>query len=454
MLRGVMRVVCLRWCALPLAALCALTTPGCDDGDAPATDAGAAPTDLGPLEDLGPPQDTGRDVPVPAFDAGTAPVCGLAPRFGSIARRGAGYTTLEPGALAPYRQGFVLAWRESAPRIAVGDAAPAQRDAVVTAAVGTDGTLLRGRTVAVDSAAAGTDLGTPVAVSFGAEGAAVLFSDNLGLPGEARFRSRIQGFLIDRDGVGAAPTLVADGYAAPFAAALPGGAAMVLSARVVDTLDGGLVVARPVSFRLTPALGQDPPLGRDLTGTVPLEAESVAFGPAPGGAAMVYRAGDQVRVTRFDVEGVVSPRVAVTREVNPPRIDDASATEEAAVLAWTDTVNGMSTVTTAVVGDNGHLRLRRELDRFPGEGARVATVAAYGGVAVVWTHGAGDAASLRAVVVQPDGVVRGQPRDLLAVPGAEGRVVVQAAGRALRFAVRVRDTEGVGIGFGQACLPE
>jgi len=400
------------------------------------------------------PVDVGVDVGPGPYDAGAAPVCGLAPRFAPLAQRGTGYTTLEPGAIAPFRQGFVLAWRESAPRIAMGDAALTQRDAIATAAVGTDGTVQRARSVVVDSATEGTDLDTPEAVSLGAEGAAVVFGEVLGLPGEPRFRTRIRAFPIDRDGAPGAMVNVADDHGSPFAASLPGGAAMVLSSRVVETLDGGLVVARPVSFLLTSSLQRDPPLGRDLTGTIPLEAESVVFGAAPGGSALVYKAGDQVRVTRFDAMGVVNPRVAITREVNPPRIEAAAATEEAAVIAWTDTLNGMSTINTAVVGDNGRLRLRQELDRFVGSGARVAATAAYGGVAVVWTRGTGDAAMLRGAVIQPNGIVRVAARDLVAVPGAEGRVIVYAQGRSLRFAVRTRSPEGVSLGFGQLCLPE
>ncbi len=441
------------WLLGALALSVGVWATGCDDSPAPSSDA-AAPADLGVEADLPPPpEDVPHDGGPGPYDAGSPPVCGLAPRFAPLAARAPGYTTVEPGAIAPYRMGFVVAWRESAPRIPLGDAAPPQRDAVVVAAVGTDGTTLRSRSAVVESASEGTDLGTPEAVPFGAEGAAVIFGDTLGLPGESRFRTRIRAFPVDRDGAPGDAVLVADDHGSPFAAALPGGVPMVLASRVLETLDGGVVIARPVSFRLSPSLVRDPPLGRDLTGTVPLEAESVQFGAAPDGAALVYRAGDQVRVTRFDRDGVVNPRVAITREVNPPRIEAAAATDEAAVLAWTDTVNGMSTVTAAVVGDDNRLRLRQELDRFVGP-TRVAAAAAHGGVALVWTRGTAEAATLRGVVVQPNGIVRGAPRDLVSVPGAEGRVVVQVTGRSLRFALRARGADGVSLGFGQVCLPE
>lgn len=174
------------WLLGALALSAGVWATGCDDAASPPSDA-ATPSDLGAEADLPlPPEDVPRDVGPGPYDAGSAPVCGLSPRFAPLAERAPGYTTVEPGAIAPYRMGFVVAWRESAPRIALGDAAPPQRDAIVVAAVGTDGTLLRARSGVVESASEGTDLGTPEAVSFGAEGAAVVFSDTLGLPGEAR----------------------------------------------------------------------------------------------------------------------------------------------------------------------------------------------------------------------------------------------------------------------------
>ncbi|MBL8605105.1 MAG: hypothetical protein JNK72_24460 [Myxococcales bacterium] len=426
---------------------------GCDDTPAPSVDAGGL-ADVETPVDLGPSVDVGVDAGRAPYDAGPSPVCGLAPRFGALVPRGAGYTTLEPGSLAPHRLGFLVAWRESAPRLMGGDAGPLRRDAMVFAAVGTDGTVVRGRTEVYESAAANTDVTTPVVLGRADGSAAMLFNETLASPGAREFRTDLRGAAISADAVAGAVRTVAAQHGEPFAAALPDGTPWVLTSRITETLDGGLVIARPTSFRLSAGLERVPEAGVDLTGIVPLEAESVLVSPAPSGAGLVYRLGPDVRLTRFDNTGAIDLRVRTVREVGAPTLEAAAVLGDSAVMAYTDTVNGMVTVNVVVIADKGGLVLRRELERFEGSQGRVAVTHAHGGAAVVWTRGSGDNAVLRGVVVQPDGVLRGAPRELLRVPGAEGRIVARAEGRALRFAVRTRASDGVALGFGQLCLAE
>jgi len=86
----------------------------------------------------------------------------------------------------------------------------------------------------------------------------------------------------------------------------------------------------------------------------------------------------------------------------------------------------------------------------------VAVAPAFGGAAVVWLRGVGDTITIRATTLQPDGLVRNAPRDVVRAPRAGGRLhmVVGEGARVATFAAQDIDANGAqGVSLGRSCLP-
>lgn len=420
--------------------------PGVDAGPLSDAKADVPAVDLPAVTDAGPP-DTG----VP-YDAGAPPRCDLTAGFGRVLERGPDVRVLEPGALLRRPGGgWTVALRQSAPRNG-GDGGISNRDTVDLLTLGADGTPARALATAFTSGAEGTDVATPSAVPL-PTGALMVFNETRGFPGGRDFITRVRTAVVGADGATRESRAVLEDHAGPFAATLPDGLPMLVASRVISQGDAG-VVARPVTFRLTAEGLLANPSGVDITNFLPVDSSSVLFRPHPGGAAMLYLRDDGLHVTRFEASGVVDPRIRVTPGLRPPRIDDAALVNDSVVIAWAEALVGMWVVEAAVLGSDGRLLHREELERGTGVVPRVAVAASYGGAAVLWVRGSADAAALRGAVVQPDGRVRVMARDLMRMPGAEGRLLAVADGRAVAVVSRTRPTGDPELGFGRVCLPE
>ncbi len=405
------------------------------------------------------PRDVAPDVPIdrapPPYDAGTSPACAVAAFTRHIVDQSPGVNVIETGGLVAVGDGFVFALRQGASRLIAPDGGPARRDTVDVMAVSAVGLPQSALTTVYDSAAAGTDLSPPTLVRAGGN-ALVLFreSSGFGAPGTA-YVTRVRGTLLDAAGARTGPAIVLEDRGDPFAATLPDGTAFVLSPRVVSRSDAGLVAASPNVVRILASGAVANPLGVDIASIVPIEADSVLMLPAPDGAALMFRRATELRVVRFDGTGLIDTRVRVTRDLDAVRLDDGAVLPEGVVAAWDEPAGSTHAIHVAVTDPEGVLLTHQIVERYEGTGSPVVSVSrTHGGAAVMWVRGSGDAALLRAMVMQPNGVMRSPPRDLLPVPGADGRLYAVSDGRALTFVARDRGAMGYGVTFGRLCLPE
>jgi hypothetical protein len=240
-----------------------------------------------------------------------------------------------------------------------------------------------------------------------------------------------------------------------FAAPLPDGSVLALSPRLFTTGDAGIAVATPNALHVRADGTVLSAMGVDLTNVIPISAESVLMRPSPTGAVVVFRVLTDVQVVHFDARGVVDTRVRISRGVDATRLDDAAVVNGGVVVGWDEPRGNAHTIHAAVLDSDGRIVSNTVLERFDATSQpTVAVSATYGGAAVTWVRGVAEAAVLRGVVLQPDGAMRGAPRDLLPVPNADGRLLAMGSGRALTFAARDRVGTNRGITVGGLCLPE
>ncbi len=413
--------------------------------------------DLGPdgasdaSADTTAPTDTAR----PPYDAGPAPACALAAFTRHVMDQSAGVNVIEAGGLVETASGFVFAVRQGASRLSMPDGSPPRRDTVDTMAVSPLGFATSPLTTLYDSTAAGSDLSPPTLVRAGASPLA-LWRENVGVQGmTASFSTRVRGAVLTANATTTGAPIVIEDRGDPFAAALPGGDVLMVSPRIVSRDDAGLIAVAPNVVRVSASGMVQSARGVDLTSLVPVNADSVMMLPAPDGAALVFRVATELRVLRFDREGVVDTRVRVTRNLDATRLDDGAIFDEGVVLAWDEPSGQNHSIHVAVVDPDGALVNDTVVERYTAPGSPVVNVAkVWGGASVVWVRGSGDSAVLRGLVVQPDGIPRTPPRDLLPVPGADGRLYTAGNGRALTFIARDRTAAGFGVTFGRTCLPE
>lgn len=432
--------------------------PGCARAPAASPDAAAPPVD-GALAADAPaadapagPVDTGL-VPVAPYDAGTAPSCTREAVFRRVATRSEGVRDLSVGGVVPYRGGFVVAVQESAPRLTL-DASTPRRDTVGVLAVDHDGQVQRPLELVYASAATQTDLTVPALIPLG-DGALVTFGESRGPVGAAGSVLRLRGALLDAGAVPGVPAALLEDHGEGAVTPLPDGRALLLTSRVRSVSDGGVLVVSPTTYRVDVQGRVNP--GQDITASVRLDSESLLLRAAPDGAVLFSRIGNDLQQLAFDRDGSVDLRGARrTANFGARRLDDAAVLGDVSVIAWGDTVDEMSVVRAAVVTRDGGVVAQRELDRFAGPEPIVAVAPAFGGAAVAWLRGAGDTITLRATTVQPDGLVRNAPRDLLRAPRAGGRLhlVVGEGARVATVAVQDADANGVqGVSLGRSCLP-
>ncbi len=393
--------------------------------------------------------DAGADVPAAPYDAGAPPACEGEPVVRSIATATEGHQDGEVAGLVAYRGGFLSLWRESALRTgATPDGGIAARDQITLLAVDPNGAAQRAPTVVRNTAGSRVDLSSPT-LTPALAGAMVLFRESVGFPGDADFDTRVASAVIDASGAPSAPTVIAPDYSDPIATGIAAGITVALSSRVVQVLDGGVVVASPGVLRVRtdgPLVG--PPT--DVTLFIPAVAENVVLRPDGEGAAAIFRLGSDVRVVRFERNGLVdSSGARVTRNLLIPRIDDGAVLSDAIVIAWSEELNGQASVSTAVIGLDGTLRARRVVDQFAGEPPAVTVVPTHGGATALWLRADG---ALRGATVQPDGVAWATfdgPR----VEGAAGRVIALGSGRRVTAVVQTGPRGRRAVGFTRFCIP-
>lgn len=434
---------------------------GCGGAPSASTDAGrtAADADVavadGGRADGGDGGDDGAAGDRPAaFDAGPSPGCDLAAFTRHVLDASPGVDTLEPAALVRVAGGFLLVARQASARLGLPDAAAARRDTIDVAALTAGGALAAGWSTLYESAAAQSDLSLPAAAAAG-DGAVVLFRESGQGAGGEGFTTRLRGVAVGPRGARRGAEVVLPDRGDPFAAALPDGTVLVLAPRVVATSDAGFAVATPNAIRVRGDGTVVSAAGVDLTNVIPITAESVLLRGRPDGATAVFRAFADVHAVAFDRAGVVDTRVPIGRGVDAPRLDDAAALAGAAVVGWDAPVGDAHAIHAAVIDGDGRVLANEVLERFDAATQpTVAVVPTHGGAAVLWIRGGGDAAVLRGAVVQPDGAVRRAARDLLPVPGADGRLLAAGEGRAVFFAARDRSGGTRGVTAGGLCLPE
>jgi hypothetical protein len=430
---------------------------GCSGGQRPG-DAGpeAAPDIVVP--DV---QDTGPDVP-PHFDAGPAPACAVTAMARHVIDRPGGDRVAEPSALVPVAGGFLAGLRrfDFAPMdggVLDGGRVPTTRDSTEILPLDPDGTPRSAPITFYDGAPVGTVTDAPLLFPA-PSGAYVIFQESRGNASDPDFVLRLRGGTVDAMGRGAAPGVLRERYTRPTMTALADGNLLGVSSRFGAVTDGGIVVATPMSLLLGPDGRNVRSQDVNINTFVPLDATVPVMRPTATGAVMVMRTGGHVGILRFDATGTLDAHgLSEVRGATIPSLDDAAAAGDGVVAVWSRTQPGGRTEVHVVVSSQqGELRLDRELESFTGEGQTVASaVPAYGGVAVLWKRGVDAAARVRVAVVQPDGVVRLAPRDLVAAPNIEGRVVAVASGRRVDFLVR----DGIGARawgytFGSACIGE
>lgn len=420
--------------------------------DAPTTDV----DDLGAVGDGSVPgsdaSDAAADVPPPPpYDAGPIPSCAVAAFFRPAASADSTIGAVDVNAMVPAGANFVIAARLATQRV-VSDAA-ADRDAVSLVTVDAQGAVVRSLRAAYQSGGLGSDLSVPWLAPL-STGAVLVFRESRSFPGAADWFTRLRAGRLDAAGALENTVPLIENQSDPFMAPLPSGIPLVVSARVRSVGDAGVAIATPSAFRLTAEGLVEPPGPVDLATFVPVSAQSVMLRSASDGALLTWLDGTTFKALRFTREGLVDARgPRSTVGLNAPQIDDAAVVGDAIVAAWGDSRGANAVIQVAVIGLDGAVRLNQEVDRFPGSDRIADVVPSYGGATVTWIRGSGADAMLRAVTVQPDGVVRGNPTDVLRVANAEGRVVPHASGRVLSFAARTRQDRALGIGFGQVCIP-
>ncbi len=436
-------------CALGLAACSG--TPSATNADA-STIYIDTPSDLSP--DAAPDASVDVAPDLPPYDAGAAPGCTIAAFTRHVLDQSPGVNLLELGGLVRLGDSFTLAVRQAAARTTT-DAGAARLDTIDVMSVSDLGFPTVGRWTAYDSSAERSDLGTPTLVRSG-DLALLLFRESVGLQGGASvFSTRVRSSLLTgAASVQSARTALED-RAAPFAASLPDGSTLMLSSRVVARDDAGVIAAVPNVVHILANGSPATTMGVDIQSVVPIEADSVVMLPAPDGAVLAFHRGTDLRAVRFDRTGLIDTRVRVTRDVDAVRIDDGAAFDEGNVLAWDDAQGERHAIHVAVTDTEGALLTHRVIERYEAPGSPLVSVTrAYGGAAILWIRSSGDAAVLRGAVMQPNGVLRAAPRDLLPVPGADGRLFAVGEGRSLTFVARDRSATGYGVTFGRLCLPD
>lgn len=436
-----------------LALGCSSSPPAASLDGAVASD---ARTDVAPAADAPTAADAlSPDAPsVEPYDAGAPPECSRVAVLRRVATRGAGVRDLAVGGLAPYRGGFVVAVHEAAPRVA-GDAGLVRRDTVSVVSVDHDAQVQRALQLVYASAPEASDLSVPALLPLGG-GALLTFGESRGAPGSAGSILRLRGSVLDTGAVPGVPASLLDEHGEAAATSLPDGRALLLASRVRGGGgDAGFLVVSPTTYRVD--LEGRVSFGQDVSSFVRLDSESPLLRPAPDGAVLFARVGTDLVQLGFTADGSVDLRGARrTAAFGARRLDDAAVLGDTSVIAWGGTEEGMAVVRAAVVRRDGEVIARRELDRYAGDEPTVAVAPAFGGAAVAWLRGAGDTITVRAVTLQPDGLVRGAPRDLMRAPNAGGRLhmVVGAGARVATFAAQ--DTDGLGeqgVSVGRACLP-
>lgn len=392
--------------------------------------------------------DLGVDAPPLPYDAGPPPACEGETVVRPIAAATAGYSDGEVAGLVPYRGGFLALWREGALRgPSPADGGAAGRDQITLLAVDPNGAPQREPAVVRSTAGTRADLSTPTLTRAG-DGAMVLFRESTGFPGDPDFATRVMASPVDASGAAAGAIPVLPGYSDPLATGLASGVTLGLAARVVEVLDGGVVVAAAGSFRVRPG-GDLAAAPTDVTGFIPASAENVVLRPDGDAAAVIYRRGSDVYVVRFDQGGLIDSRGArVTRNLLLPNIDDGALVADAVVVVWSEELNGQAVVSTAVLGVDGALRSRRVLETFVGETPRVTVVPTHGGATALWLR----EGLLRGATVHPDGVARAAfdgPR----IAGAAGRVVAVASGRRLTAIAQTGPRGQRAVAFTRFCIP-
>lgn len=435
----------------PCLALLALVA-GCEDAPAaPDASRDAAPDVQGiPVDgDAGAPRDVGAP-----YDAGPPPACAVSAFTRHVLDASPGVDTLEPAGLARVPGGYLVVARQGASRVAPPDGSILRRDTVNVALVSDLGFLRAGWSPVYDSTAAATDLSLP-AVAQLSDGAMVLFRESRGAQGAEDYTSRLRGASLGPVGAARGREVYLPDRGDAFAAPLPDGTVLALSPRLFTVGDAAVAVATPNALRVRADGAVVSAMGVDLTNVIPISAESVLMRPSPTGAVVVFRALTDVQVVHFDAAGVVDTRVRISRGVDATRLDDAAVVAGAVVVGWDEPSGAAHAIHAAVLDDDGRVVSSAVLERFDAAAQpTVAVTATFGGAAVTWLRGDGEAAVLRGVVLRPDGAPRGAPRDLLPVPYADGRLQAVGEGRSLAFLARDRVGATRGITVGGLCLPE
>lgn len=421
------------------------TPPPADSGTTLDTPAADTPEDTD-LQDTIVTVDT---TPAP-FDAGPAPRCDLTASARHVLDRTMDSRRTELAGLVPLGDGWATGFRTNV-RGADGGAS---RDTLDLAALAPDGALRGTVRSVIDGAALQRDLGV-LALTPAAMGARVFVGLTRGVPGAMDFTLGLT--LLELDAAGAprgAARELGQRLADPRAAVTPDGTTVLVATQLLRGLDAGAVLVRPVYLRLGPDGAMLGAGEIDLNNLLPAEATDLTLRAGAAGAILFFTQDSVVRFLRFTPAGVLDAfGVYVSRGMEVPRLDDAAVLGDGAVVVWSDHDGARATVRAAALTARGVVLRVLDLDRFEA-GARpvVSVVPAYGGAAVTWVQGSGSGARVRAATVQPDGVLRAPAADLVAVPGAEGRVHASASGRALSFVVRDSTAAGPGVAFGRGCL--
>lgn len=430
--------------------LIATLLTACDRGPSVATTADAG-VDVGPLDDAAAVTDA-LDVGVEAgplpYDAGAPPGCEGDPIVRPIGTATAGYSDGEVAGLVPYRGGFLALWREGAVRGVPGaDGGAPARDQITLLTVDPTGAPQREPAVVRSTAGTRVDLSTPTLTRAG-DGAMVLYRESVGAPGDADFTTQVTSTPVDASGAPLGAMLLMPRYSDPIATGLASGVTLGLSARVVEVLDGGAVVAAPGAFRVRPS-GELAAPAVDVTAFIPASAESVVLRPDGDAAAAIFKRGSDVYVVRFDPGGLIdsrSPRVS--RNLLIPSIHDGAVLADGVILVWSEELNGQAVVATAVLGVDGTLRARRVIEQFVGEPPSVTVVPSHGGATALWLRDG----LMRGATIRPDGVV-GTPFDGPRVTDWAGRIAAVASGRRVSAIVQSGPRGRRAVTFTRFCIP-
>ncbi len=419
-----------------------------------ASDAGDAIVDA---SDVMLAQDVAQDIPPPPYDAGPAPACGVTALVRHVADRPGGDRIEPPAGLVRTASGFLAGYHHADMGPADGgvgpDAGRPYSDRMEVLSIAEDGTASAPRVV-YDGTASGERLLGPVFLAAGS-GAYAVFDATRGDPRDPAYDVQLHAGLIAASGVPSTAPVLRARYDVPAMATLASGHLFGVGFAFGAPLDGGILVARPVSISLA-ADGTELRAGDvDLSVVVPVAfSDPHLCAGDDGDAYYVFREGGRLGFTRFDPSG--SPRgrgLFSVAGATLPRVEDAAVAGDGIVAVWSVDALPHASVHAVVVSTDGVLRGQLELDAFDNEGLTVASaVRAYGGVAVLWRRGVGSQARVRVAIVSPDGVLRVPATDLAATPGLDGRVVPWASGREIAFIARDGVAPAWGYVFGRACL--